>query len=225
MKTMKSYINSPRVSELLDSLYADAAVNDPLAWKAAREAGEQRRPGGNFHGAMRHAYSAVPPEFGRLLYAQARAVRAKTVVEFGTSFGISTIYLAAAVRDNGGGRVITTEYIPEKAGQAKRNLEKAGLADLVEFRVGDALETLTAPFPGEIDLLFLDGAKHLYIDVIRLLEPQLRAGAIIASDNTDHDGLESFLDHIRNPANGYTSSAILTGTHEHNRGHEITVRN
>lgn len=223
---MKSSINTTRVRELLDTLYADAAVNDPLAWKAAQETGEQRKPGGSYRGAMRHAYSAVPPDFGRLLYAQARAVRARTVVEFGTSFGISTIHLAAAVRDNGGGRVITTEFIPEKAERAKKNLETAGLADLVEFRVGDALQTLTVP-TGEIDLLFLDGAKNLYLDVLRCLEPALRSGAIVASDNTDHEGVEVFLDYLRNPANGYTTSAIFTLRDAEARphGHEISVRN
>jgi len=221
---MKSWINTPRVSELLDALYADAATNDPLVREAMQAAGPVSEKNADFFRGMRKAYMAVPPAFGRLLYAQARATKARTVVEFGTSFGVSTIHLASAVRDNGGGKVITCEFDPEKAEQAKKNLTDAGLVDLVEFRVGDALQTLTQP-TGEIDLLFLDGAKHLYIDVLKLLEPRLRSGSIIASDNTDHDGMESFLNHLRNPANGYTSAAILTGTHERNRGHEITVRN
>lgn len=221
---MKSCINTPHVRELLDALYADAAQNDPLVREAARRAGEFSKTGGSFWGEMRKAYSAVPPEFGRLLYALARATRARTVVEFGTSFGVSTIHLAAAVRDNGGGRVITTEFAPDKAEQAKKNLADAGLADLVEFRVGDALETLAAPV-GEIDMIFLDGAKNLYLDVLKRLEPGLRSGAIVASDNTDHDGVEAFLDYIRNPANGYTTSAIFTAKHEHPHGHEITIRN
>ncbi|AHF92835.1 O-methyltransferase [Opitutaceae bacterium TAV5] len=221
---MKSCINTPRVRELLDALYADAAQNDPLVRDIARQAGEFSRTGGSFLGEMRKAYSAVPPEFGRLLYALARATRARTVVEFGTSFGVSTIHLAAAIRDNGGGRVITTEFAPDKAERAKKNLTDAGLADLVEFRVGDALQTLAGPV-GEIDMVFLDGAKNLYFDVLKLLEPGLRSGAIVASDNTDHDGVEAFLDYIRNPANGYTTSAIFTAKHEHRHGHEITVRN
>jgi predicted O-methyltransferase YrrM len=220
---MKSYINTPRVCELLDSLYADAAVNDPLAWQEA----ERIRSGGGdpVVSATRKAYMAVPPAFGRLLYSQARAVRAKTIVEFGTSYAISTIHLAAALKDNGGGRVIGTEFDPAKAAQARRNLDAAGLSDYAEVRSGDALQTLAAGIDGEIDMIFLDGAKHLYMDVLKLLEPKLRSGAIIASDNTDHDGMEGFLDYLRNPANGYTSAAILTGTHERNRGHEISVRN
>ena len=90
------------------------------------------------------AYMAVAPEFGSLLYTLARTSRAKTIVEFGLSFGVSTIFLASALRENGEGRVITTEFEPEKVVRAKRNLASAGLEEWVEIRVGDALETLTA---------------------------------------------------------------------------------
>jgi len=173
---------------------------------------------------MRKAYMPVGPGFGHLLYSLARSVKAKTVVEFGTSFGISTIFLASAIRDNGEGKVITTEFDPDKAERAKRNLTAAGLDEWVEFRVGDALKTLSNP-PREIDIIFLDGAKELYLDVLKLLEPHLRPLGIIASDNTDHDGMEAFLDYVRNPGNGYTSSAILTAGGHRPRGHEITIRN
>jgi len=135
---------------------------------------------------------------------------------------ISTIFLASAVRDNGTGKLITTEFEPEKAEQAKRNLAAAGLEQWVEFRVGDALETLSDP-PREIDMIFLDGAKSLYFGVLKLLERQLRSGGIIASDNTDQDGVVAFLDYIRDCRNGYTSAAILTSG-ERGKAHEITVR-
>ncbi|MGG2362426.1 O-methyltransferase, partial [Salmonella enterica] len=87
------------------------------------------------------------PETCRLLYMLARAGRTRAIVEFGTSFGISTLHLAAALRDNGGGRLITTEFEPSKAAQARRNLDAAGLADLVEIREGDALQTLAGDLP------------------------------------------------------------------------------
>jgi tRNA A58 N-methylase Trm61 len=77
---------------------------------------------------------AINPEFGKMLYMLGVARRAATIVEFGTSFGVSTIYLAAALRDNGGGKLITTEFEAGKVAQAKKNLAEAGLADLVEFR-------------------------------------------------------------------------------------------
>lgn len=217
---MKSTITSPQITELLDSLYADATSNDPLARKEAEAA---IASGQGYYQGMRKAYMAIGPDFGRLLYNIARTSRAKTIVEFGTSFGVSTIYLASAIRDNGGGKVITTEFEPDKAAQARKNLSAAGLEEFVEFRVGDALQSLAEP-PRDIDMIFLDGAKQLYIDVLRLLEPNLRSGGVVASDNTDHEGIAAFLDYIRTPANGYTSAGILT-SEEHRTGHhEITVR-
>lgn len=218
MKERQSTITTSPIPELLAALYADAGASDPQAHRQA-----QNLRGEDFFHGMRKAYMAIGPEFGHLLYSLTRATRAKTVVEFGTSFGVSTIYLAAAVRDNGGGTVITTEFHADKAEQAKKNLTDAGLVDLVEFRVGDALETLAEP-PQEIDMVFLDGAKELYLPVLRLLEPNLRSGSILASDNTDHADMADFLEHIRTPANGYTSAAICTNGHQ-GRVHEVTVRN
>lgn len=215
---MKSTITTLAITRLLAALYADAEANDPLAHQQARSLDKK-----DFFQGMRKAYMAIGPEFGHLLYSLTRATRARTVVEFGTSFGVSTIYLAAAVRDNGGGTVITTEFQADKAEQARKNLTGAGLGDLVEFRVGDALQTLAEP-PQEIDLVFLDGTKELYLPVLRVLEPKLRSGAIIASDNTDHEDMADFLEYIRTPANGYTSAAICTNGHR-GKAHEVTVRN
>jgi predicted O-methyltransferase YrrM len=218
---MKSSITSPQVTKILDALYADAAQSDPLAHQAAKDSGATRQDEAAFYKAMTKAYLPVNREFGNLLYILARSIRAQTVVEFGTSFGISTIFLAAALRDNGTGKVITTEFAPEKAERARKNLADAGLEEWVEFRMGDALQTLSPP-PREIDLVFLDGAKGLYLPVLKLLEPQIRSGGLVASDNTDHDGMEAFLAYIREPDHGYLSSPLVTG--EKNRGHEITSR-
>ncbi len=101
----------------------------------------------------------VSRETGTLLYMLARSGGARAIVEFGTSFGISTLHLAAALRDNGGGRLITSEFEPSKVARARANLTTAGLADLVEIREGDALRTLAADLPDSVDLLLLDGAK------------------------------------------------------------------
>jgi hypothetical protein len=106
-------------------------------------------------------------------------------VEFGTSFGILTLHLAAALRDNGGGRLITTEFEPSKVARARENLTAGGLIDLVELRQGDALQTLKADLPETIDLLLLDGAKALYPDVLALLEDRLRPGAFVVADDAD----------------------------------------
>ncbi|XXY48788.1 class I SAM-dependent methyltransferase [Sorangium sp. So ce269] len=82
------------------------------------------------------------------------------MVEFGTWFGISTVFLAAAVRDGGGGRVIGSELHPEKVRRARKNLDESGLGDLVEIREGDALVPLR-DVEGPIDLVLLDGWKNL----------------------------------------------------------------
>lgn len=221
---MASSITSPRITTLLDSLYADAARKDPLARQAAQGATAAPRDEREFFATMRHAYMPVSRQFGHLLYAMARSARAATIVEFGTSFGVSTIYLAAALRDNGGGKVVSTEFEESKAAQATANLAAAGLDGYVEIRVGDALETLRTEPPGGIDLVLLDGAKSMYLDVLQLIEPGIRSGGIVASDNTDHDGLGPFLDHVRTPANGYLSSAILTPGKQRSMGHEVSIR-
>jgi predicted O-methyltransferase YrrM len=219
---MKSSLTSPKVTEVLDALYAEASQSDALMRQTVRSADAPSKTEADFYKAARKSYMAVGRDFGKLLYSLARSTKAKTVVEFGTSFGISTIFLASAVRDNGSGKIITTEFEPEKTAQAKRNLIAAGLEQWVEFRVGDALETLSDP-PPEIDMIFLDGAKSLYFGILKLLEPQLRSGGIVASDNTDHDGMAAFLDYIRNCRNGYTSAAILTSG-ERGKAHEISIR-
>ncbi len=160
-------------------------------------------------------YSAVTPERGALLYVLARAIRAKRVVEFGSSYGISTIYLATAVRDNvsradaGDAGVTGSEMEPDKAAQAMKNIAAAGLADLVTILQGDATETLRG-VTGPIDFLFLDGRKDLYLPVLRLLEPKLRPGAMIVADNIDsfRGEVTPFLEYIKAARNGYVSTTV-----------------
>jgi predicted O-methyltransferase YrrM len=146
----------------------------------------------------------VSRETGTLLYMLARGRGARNMVEFGTSFGISTLHLAAALRDNGGGRLITTEFEPSKVERARRNLTAGGLIDLVEIRTGDALETLSADLPESVDLLLLDGAKALYPEILSLVEGRLRPGAFVVADNADHS--PEYLTRVRSPASGYLST-------------------
>lgn len=145
----------------------------------------------------------VSRETGSLLYLLARGSKARTIVEFGTSFGISTLHLAAALRDNGGGRLITSEFEPSKVAIARQNLAEGGVADLVEIREGDALLTLSADLPDSIDLLLLDGAKALYPEILDRVEKNLRPGAIIIADNADHS--PDYLARVRSPATPYLS--------------------
>ena len=146
----------------------------------------------------------VSRETGTLLYMLARSSGARTIVEFGTSFGISTLHLAAALRDNGGGRLITSEFEPSKIARAQHNLTAGGLIDLVEIREGDALQTLSADLPDTIDLLLLDGAKSLYLEILNLVEAHLKPGAFIVADNADYS--PEYLAHVRSPGNGYLST-------------------
>nr|WP_199047959.1 O-methyltransferase [Dyella sp. ASV24] len=157
-----------------------------------------------FYGHLKDLPLAVSRETGLLLYMLARGSHAQTIVEFGTSFGISTLHLAAALRDNGGGRLITTEFEPTKVMRARGNLVAGGLADLVEIREGDALQTLATDLPECIDLLLLDGAKALYPEILHLLENRLRPGAYIVADNADYS--PEYLAYVRAPANGYLST-------------------
>jgi predicted O-methyltransferase YrrM len=161
----------------------------------------------------------VSAEFGRFLYMCARARKAKRIVEFGTSFGISTIHLACALRDGGGGHLIGSELEPTKAKRARQNLNDAGLADLVEIRIGDALETFKGGIDGEVDLVLLDGAFSLYLPILKLLEPYLRNGAFVIADNALEQS-PGYLDYVRNPQNGYLSLPL---PFDAGRGNELTV--
>ena len=155
------------------------------------------------YGQLKDFPLPVSRETGRLLYMLARSCGARSIVEFGTSFGISTLHLAAALRDNGGGRLITSEFEPSKVARARANLTEAGLIDLVEIREGDALQTLSVDLPETIDLLLLDGAKALYPEILGLVESRLRPGALIVADNADYS--PDYLAQMRTPAKGYLS--------------------
>ena len=115
------------------------------------------------------------PEHGVVAYNIARAISAKRIVEFGTSFGYSTIYLAAAIKDNGGGVVIGSEFVDEKVTRALANLKAAELDQYTDIRPGDAMQSLADP-GGDIDMILIDGSKDLYIPVLKLLFPFLRKG-------------------------------------------------
>jgi predicted O-methyltransferase YrrM len=156
-----------------------------------------------FYALAKDAYLAVSRDTAQLLYMLVRATEAHSIVEFGTSFGISTLHLAAGIRDTGGGRVITTEFEPSKIARARENFVAGGLADLIEVREGDALETLAHDLPDRIDVVLLDGAKSLYLPVLTLLERHLKPGALIVADNADRS--PEYLRHVRSSSQGYTS--------------------
>jgi predicted O-methyltransferase YrrM len=207
MTTLTTAPLAPLLKRLFEE--ADAAEPDIDAAFADLSAEEQTRilrsktDYGALYGRMKNLPLAVSRETGVLLYMLARSTKARTIVEFGTSFGISTLHLAAALRDNGGGRVITTEFEPSKVTRARENLTAGGVIDLVEIREGDALETLSRDLPETIDLVLLDGAKALYPEILNLVESRLKAGGLVVADNADMS--LDYLKRVRAPGGGYVS--------------------
>jgi predicted O-methyltransferase YrrM len=118
---------------------------------------------------------------GTLLNILVKDSEAKRILEIGTSYGYSTIWLADAARATGG-RVTTLELQPNKAEHANAQLTRAGLVSFVDFRVGDARESLAA-LEGPIDFVLLDLWKDLYIPCFDLVYPKLSPGAIVVADN------------------------------------------
>lgn len=195
------------IASLLDRLFAEAqALPVTLDIDGAELARlmQSKTDYRDFYGRMKDFALPVSRETGTLLYMLARGCNARHIVEFGLSFGLSTLHLAAALRDNGGGRLITTEFETSKAARARANLAAGGVLDLVEIREGDALQTLRSDLPDAIDLLLLDGAKPLYPEILDLVESRLRPGAWIVADNADSS--PDYLARVRAPASGYLST-------------------
>jgi predicted O-methyltransferase YrrM len=197
MNTIKNKL----VYDTLQDLHKKAEADGVLR-KKQKQSGDYER---NKH----TAYLAVDRTEGEFMNFLATLTGAKQIVEFGCSFGISTIYLAAAAKDNGG-RVITTDLESIKVTGAKQNLELAGLADVVEILEGDALQTL-ATVEGDVDFLFLDGAKDLYIPVFQLMRGQLKKGAIVFADNADKPEVQPFVNYIRQASTEFTSVMLFEG--------------
>jgi predicted O-methyltransferase YrrM len=152
-------------------------------------------------------------EQGAFLYLLARSIRAKTIVEFGTSHGLSTIYLAAAIRDNGTeGHVIGSEFVPEKMAEAQRNLEETCLARFARIQGGDARQTLR-DLPNGIDLCLMDGFPPYSLEVFRLIAPRLRKGAAVVVDGTDtlREPQADFLAYLADPKNGFRYTELSFG--------------
>ncbi len=208
---MTTLTTSP-LAPLLDRLFDEAAASSPRASPAVASLSPAERTRLmrsktdyiDLYGRLKDFPLAASRETGTLLYMLARNARARTIVEFGTSFGISTLHLAAALRDNGGGHLITSEFEPSKVARARAHLTAGGLIDLVEIREGDALRTLRADLPDTIDLLLLDGAKALYPEILDLVESRLRPGAFIVADNADDS--PDYLARVRSPRAGYLST-------------------
>jgi predicted O-methyltransferase YrrM len=200
-------LTEPRVQTLISALHAEADRNDPPLLAAAEGKDARERTA-----LLDRAFIPVDADAGRFLYALARGCAPGHVVEFGTSFGISTLYMAAALKDRGEGRIVTTELHAGKAATARGYFEQSGLLDVIDLRVGDALQTLKDLKSG-VSLVFLDGWKDIYLSVLQLLEPALAPNALIVADdlNLFPDALAPYLAYVRQPANGYVSVTVPIG--------------
>jgi len=193
-------LNNEKVSTVLNSLHEKSAAD-------SIKRAEQRRK--KDFSDWNTAYLAIDRDQGNFLYFLATLQKAKSFVEFGCSYGISTIYLASAARDNGG-HVTTTDIEPNKIAGTKDNLENAGLSTEVSVLEGDAMETL-ATIKDTVDFLFLDGAKILYLPVFELLYPKLSKGAVIVADNIDKPETWPLVDRLKNAPDEFTTAELFSG--------------
>jgi predicted O-methyltransferase YrrM len=165
-------------------------------------------------------FVALDRDKAEFCYLLARARGARRIVEAGTSFGVSTLYLAAAVRDNGGGVVIGTEREPNKVAAARHTFAEAGLDAYIDLREGDLRVTL-APDDGPVDLLLLDIWVPMVRATVELVAPRIPVGGLIIADNTtarrrEYAPLFEFLDH---PSNGFSTMTL-----PFSQGLEVAVR-
>ena len=213
VETVNSLISDEQLRAVLRRLHA-ASDEQNEAITDYYEAGAERptwfesddAPGRAF---WRDKYVALDRDKAEFVYALCRAAGATRIVEAGTSFGVSTLYLAAAVRDNGGGLVTTCDIEAAKAAVASQHFDEVGLSPYVDLLIGDVRETLSS-LQDPVDLLLLDVWAPIAGDVIALVGPHLRSGGIVVADNTIarrelYAGLLRYLD---DPSNGFTTQTL-----------------
>ena len=125
---------------------------------------------------------AVSPEMGEFLYAMTLAKGASSILELGSSNGVSTLYFAEALRIRGGGTVIATELEAEKCAALRFNVAAVGLADFVDLHQGDVFETVKK-IQGPFDIVFIDIWASGYLDIFKAVEPLLSSGTVVLADN------------------------------------------
>ena len=213
---MPSPLNDPKLEALLDRLHAqsDAQVDDTNAYLARRVQEGTRNKDNRFDDAMHRFFSdkmvALDREKAQFCYLLCRSLRATRVVEAGTSFGISTLYLAAAVRDNQveHGVVIGTEYEPKKAEAARANFREAGLSAFIDLREGDLRQTLR-DVGGPVDFMLVD-IWEVARPALELVSPHLRSGAIVVCDNTAAaaNAYRDYFEFVHDPRNRFRTMTV-----------------
>ncbi|MFD7137814.1 O-methyltransferase [Streptomyces sp. NPDC059894] len=213
--TMPSSLFLPETRSVLDAIAAEQqrvdAFEQPKLLETIRRRSTPWTPE-ELVDACAGGYYAAPAAIGRMLYTSVRAMRPRTVFEFGTSYGFTAIHIAAALRDNGSGKLYTVDLHEGKCAAARDHLKSAGVAEYAEVVTGEAVEVISS-FSEPIDFLYLDGWADFYLDVVRAAEPRLRSGALVHADDTEKFAAAArpYLDHVRDPANGYVSVGIADG--------------
>ena len=224
---MASPLNDPKLEALLDRLHArsDAEVDETDAYFTRRERDGSLDPENycddDMHRFLSDKMVALDRDKAEFCYQLCRSLRATRVVEAGTSFGISTLYLAAAVRDNQveNGIVIGTEHEPRKVKIARENFRKAGLSEFIELREGDLRQTLK-DVGGPVDFMLVD-IWDVALPALALVSTSLRPGAIVTCDNTTVDAVEyrDYFEFINDPSNRFRTMTI-----PFQGGFELSVR-
>jgi predicted O-methyltransferase YrrM len=185
-----SVLRDPELERLLAGLHARSDEQVAALRSYAEQAEEAQPPAASEVKAfLSDKLVALDRDKAEFCYQLCRANNARRIVEIGTSYGVSTLYLAAAVRDNiratgGDGAVIGTEYEPEKARAARAHFEQAGLSGFIELREGDLRETLTG-IVGPVDFMLVDIWIPMARPALELVAPHLKSGAVVVCDNTD----------------------------------------
>ena len=224
---MASPLNDPKLEALLDRLHAqsDAQIDETDAYFARREQ-DGSIDAANYcdddmHRFLADKMVALDRDKAEFCYQLCRSLRATRVVEAGTSFGISTLYLAAAVRDNQveNGVVIGTEHEPAKVKLARENFDAAGLSEFIELREGDLRQTLL-DVGGPVDFMLVD-IWDVALPALERVSSSLRPGAIVACDNTTvaADEYRDYFEFVNEPGNCFRTMTI-----PFQGGFELTVR-
>ncbi|MFE9022903.1 O-methyltransferase [Streptomyces sp. NPDC007808] len=212
---MTSSLFSPQIQDVLNRIASEQQRVDETEQPKLLEQIRRREAAWTpeeLVAACAGGYYAAPAAIGRMLYACVRAVRPRTVFEFGTAYGFTAIHIAAALRDNGSGKLYTVDLHSGKCLAARDNLKAAGLGEYAEVITGEAV-AVASSFSRPIDFLYLDGWVDFYLDVVRAAEPHLREGALVHADDTGKfaAGARPYLDHVRDPANGFVSLGVSDG--------------
>src|ERR1700730_14855921 len=184
-----SVIHDPELERLLTALHAksDEQVAAMRSYDAQRAKGAHSPTEDEVKVFRSDKLVALDADKAEFCYQLCRASNARRIVEIGTSYGVSTLYLAAAVRDNvgagGSGVVIATEYEANKAAAARAHFEQVGLSGFIDLREGDLRQTLRQ-IDGPVDFMLVDIWITMARRALELVTPHLRSGAIVISDNT-----------------------------------------